>query len=269
MTFTHPSSVSMEQGTMEQTIRAYCKLLSLPVVAQTYETIAMNATKAKSSYQEYLYKVLQEQVIARVDNSVNSRIKKARFPFLKALEEFDFRYQPQLDEKLIRELATLNFLKTAFNVLFIGPPGVGKTHLAVALGLKAASARKRTLFYTAEELVNELIAAEVSKHLAQFLDTLSRIDLLIIDELGYLQMTPPSAALFFRLIAKRYEKGSVIVTSNRPFEEWGNIFGDDVVAAAILDRLLHHSYPFLIQGKSYRMKEIFGQKKLEKKARVE
>jgi DNA replication protein DnaC len=132
-------------------------------------------------------------------------------------------------------------LKTAFNVLVIGPPGVGKTHLAVALGLKAASVRKRALFCTAEDLTNELIAAEMSKRLA----------------------------LFFRVITKRYEKGSVIVTSNRPFEEWGNIFGDDVVAAAILDRLLYHSYPFLIQGKSYRMKEIFGHKKLEKKAPVE
>lgn len=122
MTFTHHSSTPIEQGPMEQTIRSYCKLLSLPVVAQTYETIAMNATKAKLSYQEYLYKVLQEQVVARVDNSVNSRIKKARFPFLKTLEEFDFRYQPQLDEKLIRELAAGNFLKTALNILFIGTP---------------------------------------------------------------------------------------------------------------------------------------------------
>jgi DNA replication protein DnaC len=259
----------IEKGSMQDNIKSYCKLLSIPIVASSYESIAMAATKAKMSYQEYLYKVLQEQVIARIDNSVNARIKKARFPFLKTLEEFDFSYQPQLDEKLIRELANLNFLKTAHNILFIGPPGVGKTHLAVAFGLKAAYARKRTLFFTAEEIINELIAAEVSKQLLQFLDVISRVDLIIIDELGYLQISPKAASLFFRLITKRYEKGSVIVTSNRPFEEWGDIFNDDVVAAAILDRLLHHSHPFLIQGKSYRMKEIFSGKNIEKKERIE
>jgi DNA replication protein DnaC len=259
----------VEHGSMPENIRAYCKLLSLPVVSACYEPAALDATKAKMSYQEYLYTVLQQQVITRIDNSVNSRIKKARFPFLKTLEEFDFSFQPQLDEKLLRELANLGFLTTAHNILFIGPPGVGKTHLAVALGLKAAYARKRTLFFTAEEIINELITAEVSKQLPQYLDVLSRVDLIIIDELGYLQITPQSASLFFRLITKRYEKGSVIVTSNKAFEEWGDIFGDDVVAAAIIDRLLHHSYPFLIQGKSYRMKEIFGNKKLEEKERKE
>jgi len=259
-------SIDIDQGSMEENMKAYCKLLTLPVVVNTYEKIALQAIKAKMSYQEYLYKVLQEQVIARVDNSVNARIKKARFPFLKTLEEFDFRFQPQLDEKLIRELANLNFLKTAHNVLLIGPPGVGKSHLAIGLGLKAAYARKRTLFFSAEEMVNELVAAEISGQLPRFLDTISRVDLLIIDEIGYLQLSKQAAALFFRLISKRYENGSVIVTSNKAFEEWGEIFNDDVVAAAILDRLLHHSYPFLIQGRSYRMKEIMGaKKKLEKK----
>jgi DNA replication protein DnaC len=121
-------------------MKAYCKLLTLSAVVNTYEKIALQATKAKMCYQEYLYKVLQEQVIARVDNSVNARIKKARFPFLKTLEEFDFRFQPKLDEKLIRELANLNFLKTGHNVLFIGPPGVEKPHLAIGLKLKAAYA---------------------------------------------------------------------------------------------------------------------------------
>jgi DNA replication protein DnaC len=132
------------------------------------------------------------------------------------------------------------------NIIFIGPPGVGKTHLAIALGIEAAKARKRVLFYTAEDLTNELVAAEVSRRLPILLDTLSRIDLLIVDELGYLDLTKASASLFFRFISKRYEKASTIITSNKPFEQWGEIFNDDVVAAAILDRVLHYSYPLFI-----------------------
>jgi DNA replication protein DnaC len=157
-------------------------------------------------------------------------------------------------------LATLHFLSDAKNIVFIGPPGVGKTHLAVALGLKAAMARKRVLFLTAEDIINELSAAEVSNSLQSFLDSLSRLDLLIIDELGYLNVSKQSAALFFKLISKRYESTSTIITSNRAFEQWGEVFSDDVVAAAILDRILHHCYPFLIQGGSYRLKEIIGKK---------
>ena len=246
---------------MEESIREYCKILSLPVVLSCYQTEAEAAVKAKLSYQEYLYQVLQQQIVVRVDNSVNTKIKKARFPFIKTLEEYDFTYQPKIDEKLIRELATLNFLSEAKNIIFIGPPGVGKTHLAVAFGLKVARARKRVLFYTAEALVNELISAEVSNRLPLFLDSVSRLDLLIIDELGYLSISKQSAALFFKLISKRYEKTSTIITSNRPFEQWGEVFDDDVVAAAILDRILHHCYPFLIQGKSYRLKQIMGKPK--------
>jgi DNA replication protein DnaC len=246
---------------LHESIREYCKILSLPVVATSYEYEAEAAAKAKLSYQEYLYKILQEQIVVRVDNSVNAKIKKARFPFMRTIEEYDFTYQPNIDEKLIRELATLNFLHQAKNLVFIGPPGVGKTHLAVAFGILAARARKRIVFFTAEELMNELIAAEGSNRLPGLLDTLSRQDLLIIDELGYLSFTRQSASLFFKLISKRYEKTSTIITSNRPFEEWGEIFNDDVVAAAILDRILHHCYPFLIQGQSYRLKELMGEKK--------
>jgi DNA replication protein DnaC len=248
-------------NTLEQSIRDYCKILSLPVVAAHYQREAEEAAKAKISFQEYLYKVLQQQIIVRVDNSVNTKIKKARFPFIATLEEYDFTYQPKIDEKLIRELATLHFLSQAKNIIFVGPPGVGKTHLAVAIGMKAVQARKRVVMYAAEDLVNELIAHEVSNRLPSFLDTVSRIDLMIIDELGYLALSKQSAALFFKLISKRYEKTSIIITSNKPFEEWGEIFADDVVAAAILDRLLHHCYPFFIQGKSYRLKEMMGKKK--------
>jgi len=248
-------------NTMDQSIKEYCKILSLPVVAYQYQHEAEEAVKAKISYQEYLYKVLQQQIIVRIDNSVNTKIKKARFPFIATLEGYDFAYQPKVDEKLIRELATLSFLSHAKNIIFIGPPGVGKTHLAVAIGMKAVKARKRVLMYAAEDLINELTAYEVSNQLPAFLDTLSRIDLLIIDELGYLNLSKQSAALFFKLISKRYEKTSTIITSNKAFEEWGDIFADDVVAAAILDRLLHHCYPFFIQGKSYRLKEMMGKKK--------
>jgi DNA replication protein DnaC len=148
-------------------------------------------------------------------------------------------------------------MTAAKNVLFIGAPGVGKTHLATSIGIKATQARKRVLFCTAEVLTQELAAAEVSGGLNKMLDMMTRVDLLIIDELGYLSLTKQTAKLFFQLVSKRYEKGSIIVTSNKPFEQWGEIFaGDEVVAAAILDRLLHHSYPFLINGKSFRLKTI-------------
>jgi DNA replication protein len=243
---------------IQDAISDYCRILRLPQVAVSFEEEALNASKTKMSYQEYLYALLQHQVLIRTDNSINARIKKARFPFIKTLEEFDFSFQPQIDEKLLRELSNRNFLSDAQNLLFIGPPGVGKTHMAIALGMKAAQVQKRVLFYTAENLIDELAAAEVSGRLPSFLDIMGRVDLLIIDELGYLKLTRQSAELFFKLIAKRYEKGSVIVTSNKAFEQWGEIFVDDVVAAAILDRLLHHSYPFFIQGKSYRMKNIKG-----------
>ena len=130
------------------------------------------------------------------------------------------------------------------NILFVGAPGVGKTHLAISIGIKAIHERKRVMFFTAEDLTLQLASAEVSGNLNRTLDSLSRVDLIIIDELGYLSLTKQTAKLFFQLISKRYESGSIIITTNKPFEEGGEIFNDDIVASAILDRLLHHSYPF-------------------------
>jgi len=252
--------IRLENGSMKNNIDAYCKLLSLSSVADNYEQLAIDAAKTKISYKEYLYKLLQQQIIDRVDRSINARIKKAGFPYIASLKGYDFSFCPKLDEKLIRELGTLSFLENADNILFVGPPGVGKTHLAIAIGLEAAKQRRRVKFITAEEITGELIAANRTNTLVDYLETVYRIELLIIDEIGYLDIDKEAASLFFRLMSKRYEKRSTVITSNKPFEEWGEIFNDDVIATAILDRLLHHSYPFLIQGKSYRMKKLMGYK---------
>jgi len=242
---------------MEETqIEQYTKMLSLNIIRQTYKTEAEKAAQTKLSYQDYLLRLLEIEVLGKIERSINRKLHVAGFPQIKRLEEFDFSFQPKINEKLINELSKLNFIPEAKNILFVGAPGVGKTHLAIALGVKAAEARMRVLFYSAEALTSLLASSDVAGNLTRTLEYLTNIDLLIIDELGYLTFSKQTAKLFFQLISKRYEKGSVIITSNKPFEEWGEIFQDDVVAGAILDRLLHHSYPFLINGKSFRLKNI-------------
>ena len=237
-------------------IDEYLKILTLHKIGEIYKAESEKAAKTKLSYTDYLLKLLEEQVLTKMERSINRKMQIAAFPQIKRLEEFDFSFQPQIDEKIIRELANLNFLEDGKNILLLGPPGVGKTHIAIALGIKAVEQRKSVLFYSAEKLTEELAAAEVSGILNKKLESLARLDLLIIDELGYLSLSNQTAKLFFQLVSKRYERGSIIVTSNKPFEEWGEIFNDEVVASAILDRMLHHSYPFFINGKSFRLKNM-------------
>ncbi|MBU1796810.1 MAG: IS21-like element helper ATPase IstB [Bacteroidetes bacterium] len=232
----------------------YLKTLSLHKIREIYKDESEKAAKTKLSYQDFLLKLLEQQILTKVERSINRKMQIAGFPKIKRLEEFDFSFQPQINEKLIRELASLEFINQAKNIILLGPPGVGKTHLAIAIGIKAAEGRKRVLFYTAERLTEELASSEIAGNLNAKLESLARLDLLIIDELGYLSLSKQTAKLFFQLVTKRYERGSIIITSNKPFEEWGEIFNDDVVASAIIDRLLHHSYPFFINGKSFRLK---------------
>jgi DNA replication protein DnaC len=233
------------------------RTLGLYVMAERYAELAEEARKAKSPYPHYLGALVSAQLVARMDRSFKERLTRARFPAVKTLEAFDFRFQPTLDETHVRTLAELTFLEQAETVLLVGPPGVGKSHLAISLGVKACAARKRVLFYPVAELMDQLVLAEAAGTLPGKLLELSRQDLLILDELGYLSLDRRRANLFFQVVSRLYEKGSVIVTTNRRFESWAEIFaGDAVIAGAILDRLLHHRHILAINGPSYRTPDL-------------
>jgi DNA replication protein DnaC len=231
------------------------KRLSLKRMAAIFMTEADRAATLGTTYTGYLERLVAEELIGANERSVNHRLKQARFPGVRTLDSFDFRFQPTVNEALIRELAELGFLSARANVILLGPPGVGKTHLAIGLGVKACAARKRVRCYTALELMDELMAAAATRQLSVLLERLSRMELLIIDELGYLVWDKPRANLFFQLVNRCYERVSIIITSNRSFDQWGEAIGDETIASAILDRLVHHSHIIAIQGESYRLRD--------------
>ncbi len=229
-------------------------------MAEVFEAEAAKAAKSQTTYTAFLAKLVDEELAAKVDRSINARIANARLPARKTLEEFAFAFQPGLPAARVRELGELTFLQSATNILLAGPPGVGKTHLALAWALKACLARKRVLFTHAPALLDGLAAAQASGTLGRQLQQLRGQELLVIDELGYTPMDPQRATLFFQLVSQKYAHSSIIVTTNVPFDQWGRIFGDDdVIAAAILDRLLHYSEVFAITGPSYRLRGKLAQ----------
>jgi DNA replication protein DnaC len=236
-------------------LRTQLEKLGLHTIAGQFASEAERAAKSESTYTAYLARLVEAELADKTDRSVNARIKRAHFPMLRTFDQFDFTFQPGLSASRVRELGALAFVDQAANVLFVGGPGVGKTHLAIAIGLRACAARKSIAFFAATELLDQLVAAEVSHTLGKLLEQLRRLDLLIIDELGYLPMESRRANLFFQLIAARYTRGAILLTTNVAFEAWGKLFHDEVIAAAILDRLLHVSQIIAINGPSYRLKE--------------
>jgi len=229
--------------------------LKMEYLGAQLDSICEQASKRDLAYKEFLAEALSAEWTGRHLKGVEGRMRQARFPMVKTLEQFDFAFQPSIDRKVIRELAGLAFVERAENVVFLGPPGVGKTHLAIALGIKAIEAGHRVQFVTLETILTRLIRAKRENRLERQLQQLVYPRVLILDEMGYLPMNREEASLFFRLLCRRYEKASIIVTSNKSFIDWGDIFNDQVLATAILDRLLHHSTTINIKGDSYRLRE--------------
>ena len=204
---------------------------------------------------EILKDLTDMELEAKKVRSAKSRIGIANFPYERTIQDFDFDYQPSINKREILDLATLRFIEQKQNILFIGSPGVGKTHLATAIGMEAAQKRYITYFISCHDLIAQLCLAYRENRLESRLRHYSKYKLLIIDEIGYLPIDKLGANLFFQLIARRYEKNSTIITTNQPFSKWAEVFDDSVIAAAILDRLLHHSTIINITGKSYRTKD--------------
>ena len=230
--------------------------LRLGRIAEVLDAHMQRAVTANISYLDFLRGLIQEATQAQDDRLVQRRITAAHFPYLKTLEQFDFAFQPSLSRQRIADLATLRFVENHENIILLGPPGVGKTHVAIALALKSCEQGHKVLFTTLADLVAQLHAALADHSLRARLKTLSQVALLVIDEVGYVPLDKTGADHLFQVVARRYETGSIILTSNKAFTEWGNILGGDrVVASAILDRLLHHSVVFNIKGESYRLRE--------------
>ncbi|MEI8296073.1 MAG: IS21-like element helper ATPase IstB [Alphaproteobacteria bacterium] len=243
-----------------EALDSYLKALKLPEILSSYKKQAEESLKAGESYEAFLCLLAEQEVLGRSSRQVQARIKKAFFPSLKMLESFDFAVLPSLDKKRVLSLARGDYLDKYENLLAIGNSGTGKTHLAIALGMAACQQNHSVLFQTAAHLVHTLTEAHDAKRLLALQRKLKNNKLLIIDELGYVPFSKTGSELLFEVLSQRYENGSIIITSNLPFEEWPQVFGCSRLTGALLDRLTHHAHIMEINGPSYRVAERSGKK---------
>jgi len=251
----HPSSALDTSLSLIDQLHQTLGTLSLKETQAVLETHLERAAQQNLPYAQFLQELLACEVSARAARQLAMRLRLAKLPFEKSLESFDFAFQPSIEERQVRELATLRFVHEKSNVIVLGPPGVGKTHLCVALCVEAIRAGFSALFVTAHHLITDLSRALREGRLEARLRLYVSPKVLVIDEMGYLPLDERGATLLFQLVTARYERGSILLTSNKSYGDWGSIFGDPVIATAILDRLLHHSTTLNIRGESYRLKE--------------
>ena len=245
----------MSERKSELLLRHYLKRLKLPTILREYGSVATSCTKENCDYVTYLWRLVEREALDREKRASERRVKNARFPVIKTLDTFDFEAQPSLKEKLFLELMVGEYIERHENILIVGNSGTGKTHLASALGFAGCMQGRKVRFFTVKALVTHLIEMTEQRQLERTLRQLERQDVLILDELGYVPFTKTGAELLFEVISRAYERLSVIVTTNLPFESWTEIFGSERMTGALLDRLTHRVHILEANGPSYRLRE--------------
>jgi DNA replication protein DnaC len=247
--------MKVQARSRREQIRTMLADLKLPGSLEAVDEVLRDADGGTLTAAEAIERLLGAQITLRNNRRLQTAMRASRLPAVKTLGDFDFSFQPSIKREQIESLHELGFVERKENVVLLGPPGVGKTHLAVSLAIAAAQSGRRVYYSTLADLITSLEEAQAAGHLARRLATLTHPSLLVVDEIGYLPVTRTGAVLFFQLIGRRYERASTVLTSNKTFEEWGEVLGDEVMAAALIDRVLHHCHLVNIRGNSYRMRE--------------